>query len=70
MDLVSAAFASEGALDNAHPEWKRCLRDLSLDTDAACDPWPPHPSEHEQRRAVLAAAEPYLTAIRDLLGEG
>ncbi len=69
-DLVSAASASEGALDNAHPEWKRCLRDLSLDTDAACHPWPPHASEHEQRLGVLAAAEPYLTAIRDLLGEG
>jgi hypothetical protein len=69
-DLVSAAFASEGALDNVHPEWKRCLLDLSLVADAASDPWPPHASEHEQRLAVLAAAEPYLKAMRDLLADG
>lgn len=69
-DLVRTAFASEAALDNAHPEWKRRLRDLSLTTDAASDTWPPHASEHEQRRAVLTAAEPYLKAICELLASG
>ena len=69
-DLVRTAYASEGAVDNAHPDWKQRLRNLSLDADAASDPWPPHASEYEQRLAVLAAAEPYLTAIRDLHSKG
>lgn len=69
-DLVRIAYASESALDNGHPEWKQRLGDLHLKTDAASDPWPPHTSEHEERRAVLAAAEPYLTAIRDMLASG
>lgn len=69
-DLVRTAYASESALDNGHPEWKQRLGDLYLTTDAASDPWPPHPSQHEERRAVLAAAEPYLKAIQDLLASG
>lgn len=66
-DLVRSAYASAGALDNGTPEWLQILGDLSLETDAASDPWPPHPSERAERLAVLAAAEPYLKAIRDLL---
>jgi hypothetical protein len=69
-ELVTTAYAAEGALDNEHLEWKQRLRDLSLDTDAACDPWAPHASERQQRVAVLDSAEPYLTAIRDLIAEG
>jgi hypothetical protein len=68
--LASVVLACEGALDNAHREWKRRLFDLRLDTDAASDPWTPHGSEQEQRLAVLTAAEPHLSAIRDLLGQG
>jgi hypothetical protein len=59
-DLVRVAYAAHGALDNEYPEWKKRLWDLSLDTDAVVDPWPPHASELERRYAVLAAAEPHL----------
>lgn len=69
-DLVRTASASQSALDNGHPEWKQRLGDLYLMTDAAQDPWPPHPSQHEERCAVLAAAEPCLKAIRNFLASG
>lgn len=65
--LVQTAHVSAAALDNQYPDWKRHVRDLSLDVDVASNPWPPHTAEAEQRRAVLAAAQPYLARLRALL---